>query len=107
MENKFKSLLIKNNMITRDDVLYIAKLSQLDIKDSELDNYLKHLQQILKYVEKLNEIDTSNVDPTAHVMAMQNVTREDEIKESVSNENALKSAPNIENGFFHVPTVIE
>jgi len=94
-------------MITRDDVFYIAKLSQLDINDSEVDNYLKHLQQILKYAEKLNEIDTSNVEPTAHVMPMQNVTREDEINESVSNENALKSAPNIENGFFHVPPVIE
>ncbi len=94
-------------MITRDDVVYIAKLSRLDIDDSDLDNYVQHLQQILKYVEKLNEIDTSNVEPTVHVMPMQNVTREDEIKKSISNENALKSAPDIENGFFHVPTILE
>jgi len=94
-------------MITRDDVIYIAKLSRLDINDSELDNYVQHLQQILKYVEKLNEIDTSNIEPTAHVLPMQNVTREDEIKESVTNEAAVKSAPDIENGFFHVPAVIK
>ncbi len=94
-------------MITRDDVAYISKLSRLNINDSELDNYVQHLQQILKYVEKMDEIDTSNVEPTAHVMPMQNVTREDEIKKSVSNDDALKSAPDVENGFFHVPTVIE
>ena len=82
-------------MITRNDVAYISKLSRLDINDSELDNYVMHLQQILKYIEKLNEIDTSNVESTAHVLPLQNISREDKINESVTNENALKSAPDI------------
>jgi len=94
-------------MITRNDVIYISKLSQLDIKESELDKYVLQLQQILKYVEKLNEIDTSNIESTAHVLPIQNVMREDKLKDSVSNESALKSAPDTDDGFFHVPPVIE
>jgi len=94
-------------MITRDDVVYIAKLSRLDIDDSDLDKYVPQLQQILQYIEKLNELDTSSVEPTAHVLPLRNVTREDEVNESLSNEDAMKSAPEVENGFFKVPPVIE
>ncbi len=95
------------NMITRDDVVYIAKLSRLGIDDSDLDKYISQLQQILQYVEKLNELDTSEVEPTAHVFSLRNVTREDKVKESLPNEEAVNSAPDVENGFFKVPPVIE
>ncbi len=94
-------------MITRDDAVYIAKLSRLDIDDSDLDKYVPQLQQILQYIEKLNELDTSGVEPTAHVLHLRNITREDDIKESLPNEDAMRSAPEVETGFFKVPPVIE
>ena len=94
-------------MITRDDVEYIARLSRLDIDDSDLDKYVPQLQQILGYIEKLDEIDTSAVEPTAHVLPLRNVLREDKIEESLSNEAAIRSAPDVDDGFFHVPPVIE
>ena len=94
-------------MITKKNVEYVANLSRLELNDSDMDDFAPDLQEILSYIDKLNELDTSNVEPTAHVLPMKNVKREDEIKSSLSNESALKSAPETTEGFFLVPKVIE
>ncbi|MCK5852623.1 Asp-tRNA(Asn)/Glu-tRNA(Gln) amidotransferase subunit GatC [bacterium] len=94
-------------MITKKDVEYVANLSRLELDDADMNNFVPNLQEILSYVDKLNELDTSDVEPTAHVLSLSNVKREDEIKPSLTNKEALKSAPETSDGFFLVPPVIE
>jgi len=66
-----------------------------------------HLQQMLAYVAKLNELDTTTIEPTAHVLPLRNVMRSDASEPSLSNAAALQSAPDVADGFFRVPAVIE
>lgn len=92
--------------VTRKDVEYIASLAKLDFSEEELENYTHQLNDILTYVEKLNELDTSNVEPLSHPVENQNVFREDELRTSLSTEDALKNSPNRTEEFFRVPKVI-
>lgn len=93
--------------ITKDEVKRIAGLSRLQLVDSELEDYTKHLNSILQFAEKLDTIDTSNVKPTSHALDISNVFREDARRESLPKETALKNAPQQKNGQFRVPTVME
>lgn len=92
--------------VTRKDVEYIASLAKLKFEDTELDNYTHQLNDILAYVEKLNELDTENIEPLSHPVENNNVFREDELKPSISTEEALKNSPNKTEEFFRVPKVI-
>ncbi len=92
--------------ITRKDVEYIAQLARLRFKDEELENFTHQLNEILNYVEKLNELDTTNVEPLNHPVENVNVFRSDELKPSVQTEAALKNAPDRTDDFFKVPKVI-
>lgn len=92
--------------VTRKDVEYIASLSKLKFEENELDNFTHQLNDILAYVEKLNELDTENVEPLSHPVENNNVFREDELKPSISTEEALKNSPNKTEEFFRVPKVI-
>ena len=92
--------------VTRKDVEHIAELARLKFKDEELENFTSQLNEILEYMEKLNELDTENVEPLSHPVESQNVFREDGIKPSVSREDALKNAPQKDDEFFKVPKVI-
>ena len=94
-------------MITKKDVEYVANLSRLELNDADMENFAPDLQEILSYIDKLNELDTTDVEPTAHVLPLKNVKRNDEIKPSLTNEAALKSAPETSDNFFLVPPVIE
>lgn len=94
-------------MITPDTVAYTARLARIPLDDADLAAFVPQLQQILSYIAKLNELDTSTVEPTAHVLPLRNVARPDVIAPSLSNPAALQSAPETDNGFFHVPAVIE
>ncbi len=94
-------------MITKKDVEYVANLSRLELDDADMNNFVPNLQEILSYVDKLNELNTSDVEPTAHVLSLTNVKRKDDIKPSLCNEEALQSAPETSDGFFLVPPVIE
>jgi len=94
-------------MITKKDVEYVGNLSRLELDDADMNNFVPNFQEILSYVEKLNELDISDVEPMAHVLSLSNIKRKDEIKLSLSNEEALKSAPETSDGFFLVPPVIE
>ncbi len=93
--------------ITKEEVQHVAHLARLEFSEEELERFTEQLAQILSYVEKLNELDTSRVEPTYHALKLTNIFREDEVKESIPTEEALSNAPQRENGFFVVPKVIK
>ena len=89
------------------DVEHIAKLARLRLTDDEKIEYTGQLNNILEYMEKLNELDTDNVSPLTHPMEKENVFREDIVKESLPREKALKNAPKSNDEHFLVPRVIK
>jgi aspartyl-tRNA(Asn)/glutamyl-tRNA(Gln) amidotransferase subunit C len=92
--------------VTRKDVEYIAELARLKFKDEELDSFTSQLNQILKYIEKLDELDTEDVEPLSHPVENENVFRKDEVKPCVNREDALNNAPDKNDEFFKVPKVM-
>ena len=94
-------------MITRADVAYVAQLSRVQLSAAELDQFVSHLQTMLDYVAQLNQVDTSKVEPTAHVLPLRNVGAPDTLRPSLERADALRSAPQTADGCFHVPPVIE
>lgn len=93
--------------ITKEEVKHVAHLARLEFSEEELEQFTDQLAQILTYVAKLNELDTSQVEPTYHALRLTNVFREDEVKASIPTEEALANAPEREDGFFVVPKVIK
>ncbi len=93
--------------VTRDDVRKVAKLARLSFSEEEETRLVTDLNQMLAYVASLNELDTSQVAPTTHVLPLTNVFRADEPTESLSQEAALANAPRSGHGHFRVPKVIE
>lgn len=93
--------------ISKEIVKHIALLSRLELKDEEIEVYQQQLSRILEYVEKLNEVDTKDVEPTSHVLSLNNIFREDLVKESLSREEVLRNAPDPTDKFFRVPKIIE
>ncbi|NTW70904.1 MAG: Asp-tRNA(Asn)/Glu-tRNA(Gln) amidotransferase subunit GatC [Eubacteriaceae bacterium] len=93
--------------LTKEDVKYVADLARLEFTNEEIDRYVHQLTDILEYEEQLNELDTSNVAPTAHVLPIHNVFREDVVTPSLDREKALMNAPEQDKGCFKVPKVIE
>ncbi len=93
--------------LTPEQVEYVAVLARLKIDRTERDRFTRQLGQILDYIDKLNELDTSGVEPTSHVIAMKNVFREDEVKPSLPREQVLQNAPDRTEEFFRVPKIIE
>ncbi len=92
--------------VTLKDVEHISELARLKFSTEELEYFTHQLNQILEYVEKLNELDTENVEPLSHPIEGNNAFREDELKPSLSREEALKNAPDSDEEFFKVPKVI-
>ena len=92
--------------VTIKDVEHIAELARLKFNENELDNFTHQLNEILSYVDKLNELDTENVEPLSHPVENINVFRDDKVKPSVPTEEALKNAPDKNESFFKVPKVI-
>ncbi len=88
------------------DVEHVAHLARLDLSKDETKLFTVQLNAILDYIEKLNELDTSEVEPTFHVVSHQNVMREDEVKESFTHEVSLANAPDKAQGCFRVPKII-
>ncbi len=85
----------------------VAKLSRLELSDAEVEEFASQLSAILDYVEKMNELDTENVDPLAHCLPISNVLREDHAKESLGAEKALANAPQRDENFFKVPKILD
>ncbi|EEF58938.1 Asp-tRNA(Asn)/Glu-tRNA(Gln) amidotransferase subunit GatC [Pedosphaera parvula] len=92
---------------TELDVNYVAKLARIALSPEEEQKLGAQLGNILGYIEKLKELDVTNVEPTAHAVPLINVTRPDEPKPSLSNEDALRNAPAKANGLFLVPKIVE
>lgn len=93
--------------ISRQEVEYVARLARLNLSEDEAEKYTKQLNAILEFAGKLNELDTSNIEPTSHVLDVYNVMRDDEVRPSVEQEQALLNAPDEEDGQFKVPAVME
>lgn len=95
-----------NEKITREEVRHVAKLSRLDLNEEEEKHFTDQLNQLLVYMEKLNELNTSDIPPTTHAAQLENVFRTDEVKPSLDRERALKNAPQSDGASFLVPRVI-
>ncbi len=93
--------------ITRKEVDHVARLARLELSEDEKETMTRQLDRILGYVDKLNELDTSTVEPTSHVIPMVNVMREDEVRPSLAPDDAMCNAPDREDAFFRVPRIIE
>jgi aspartyl-tRNA(Asn)/glutamyl-tRNA(Gln) amidotransferase subunit C len=97
--------------ITREDVLRVTDLAYLDLSDAELDTYRAQIDEILEYVGKLNELDTTNVEPMAQVLADDQTAdatlREDLVVPCAVADDVLDHAPDPEPPYFRVPKVIE
>jgi len=86
---------------------HLASLARLSLSDKESELFGPQIESILEYIDKLNELDTENVEPTSHVIEINNVLREDIRRESLSREDALINAPDRTAKFFRVPKIIE
>jgi aspartyl-tRNA(Asn)/glutamyl-tRNA(Gln) amidotransferase subunit C len=93
--------------VTLEDVEHVANLARLRFSDEEKKTLMNQLNKILEYMEKLNKLDTSNVEPLAQVIPLSNVFREDVVKPSNPVSEVLKNAPAKTDKFFKVPKVIE
>ncbi len=89
------------------DVKYVAHLARLSLTSEEEKKIGGQLNGILGYIEKLKEVDVTGVEPTAHAFPLTNVSRVDEVRPSLSQEEALRNAPAKANGLFMVPKIVE
>lgn len=93
--------------VSLEEARKIADLARLQFTEEELESYRDHLNEVLTYVDKLNELDTTNVEPTYYTQSSDEKLRKDEIKASLSIEEVMKNAPLHGHGFFRVPKVIQ
>ncbi|EAX48986.1 glutamyl-tRNA(Gln) amidotransferase, C subunit [Thermosinus carboxydivorans Nor1] len=93
--------------ISRKDVEQVALLSRLEISDQEAERFTQQLNAILEYMDVLNKVDTEGIEPTAHVLPLKNVLREDRVQPSLDRRLALSNAPEEEEGYFKVPKILE
>jgi aspartyl-tRNA(Asn)/glutamyl-tRNA(Gln) amidotransferase subunit C len=93
--------------ISLKDVEHVAKLARLELSDEEKQVFTEQLNNILKYAEQLNSLDTEGIEPTSHAMPLLNVMREDKNHTSLPLEKVFLNAPEEEEGQFKVPAVLE
>ena len=92
--------------ISKEEILHIANLADLNIKEDEVAEYTKNLQDILEFAEIINSVDTENIKECVGTLDISNVFRKDEIKEFEDKEALLQNAPEEENNMFKIPKVI-
>lgn len=93
-------------VVSKEEILHIAKLADLKIKEDEISEYAKNLEDILNFVEVLNKVNTDNVEESIRTVNNSNVFRKDEIKEFGNRESLLQNAPEQEDNMFKIPKVI-
>ena len=93
--------------ISKKDVDKIARLAKLELSEEERERYASQLDSIVAYVEKLSEVDTTGIEPLAHVNDLMNVWREDKSRSSLSEEEVFKNSPKHDKEFFLVPKVLK
>ena len=92
--------------VSKEQVKHIAKLARLELTDGEAEAMTTELNQILDYMDKLNELNTENTEILSHPVSTSNVFRADKTHKSIERQDALKVAPNADDEYFHVPKVI-
>ncbi len=93
--------------ITKDEVAYVAHLARLSFSEEEMGRFTSQLNDILLYMEKLSEVDTTGVEPMTHAIAQKNAFRGDAVEASLPREISLANAPAVRGNCFEVPKVIE
>jgi len=93
--------------ISKVDVKKVAELARLEFNEAQTEKFTKQLSNILEYIEKLNELDTDDVEPTSHVLDISTPLREDKVQKLLTIDEVLQNAPESEDDFFVVPQVIE
>jgi aspartyl-tRNA(Asn)/glutamyl-tRNA(Gln) amidotransferase subunit C len=91
-------------VIDRDQVLHVARLARLELTEDELERMAGELSTILDHVEQMNELDLEGVEPTSHVVQLENVLRPDNPRPSWPREEVLEPAPDPDEGAFRVPS---
>jgi aspartyl-tRNA(Asn)/glutamyl-tRNA(Gln) amidotransferase subunit C len=98
---------VENMNLSREEVLHIATLCRLYLSEDELERFRGQLSDILQNFEILQQVDTSDIPPTAYPIPLENVVREDEIAPSFARDDILANAPRQEEGYFRVRPVLE
>jgi aspartyl-tRNA(Asn)/glutamyl-tRNA(Gln) amidotransferase subunit C len=93
--------------ITLQQVEHVARLARLELTEQEKETLQAQLDSILSHIGKLNELDTSGVEPTSHVLPLANVFRDDEVRPPLAQGEALANAPDRHNDLFRVPKILE
>ena len=92
--------------ITKEEVLYVARLARLDLEADAIDTFAGQIDEILGYIEKLNQVNTAGIQPTSHAISLTNAFREDEQRAHLDRERVLANAPEAEEGTFVVPKIV-
>ncbi len=95
-----------NARITRQEVRHVALLARLELSESEEERMTGQMNGILEYMEKLNELDTKDIEPTTHAIQLQNVFRPDVVRDSLDRKDSLANAPGTDGVNFVVPRII-
>lgn len=93
--------------LDQETVERVAHLARLDLSQAEKEKFTEQLSHILDHAEKLNELDTEDVEPMAHVQPVNNVFRSDQVEDSLEREEVLANAPEQEKGMFKVPQIVD
>lgn len=94
-------------MISEDQVKHVARLARLSLQPQETELFTRQLNDILDYVEQLNEVPTNDIEPTSHILDLFNVFRSDDAKSTIETEALLANAPETVHHFFVVPRIVE
>ena len=93
--------------IDRKEVEHVAQLARLQFDEAQLDMFMHQMNNILEYFDKLQDLDTSDIEPTSHAVVMNNIFRDDEEEKLFNRNLMLENAPEKEKGCFKVPKIIE
>jgi len=97
---------MKKQELSKKDVEHVAWLARIQLSEEEKELFTEQFNDILDYFKKIDEINTESVEPTYHVLDLQNVTRKDKVVPSLSTEEALKMAPKKQKKFFKAPRIV-
>ncbi len=94
--------------LSKNDVLHVAKLAKIPLTESEIDKFTDQLSSIVSYMDELNEVDTSSIEPTSQTTGLKNIFRSDEIKtdQILSQDLALSGTEEVYNGYFKVDAIL-
>jgi len=93
--------------ITKEQVEHVANLARLNLTEEETNQMIKDMEAIINFADQINSLDIKDIEPTAHVIPINNVFREDKVRPSMDREELLSNAPKEKNGCFSVPKIVE